>query len=585
MDIPFKLSFKQNYETKINYFVNDERELYSIPENLISSVIENKKLDLVFMSNDPNDRLFFDLLDIVIINNMNTEEIPFLSPSNDPITIYDTNNYTGALIPGYYKIKVTTKAESFFTWLKILPKQITEEEWVILRDEVEEELNGLARDILYQRSGFNTNLESNLPINLLLKINSVLNTKSKWQTSINSIKNNPSFKINKEYKIVSKSKAKFIDSTSLKMDKIHQKSEEHIHTRLNIISYETIENKKIVFTIKSIIKELNEIITSLDKWILFSKSNNNMTGKYNKLNGTSLLDQSFIDALSELEEKRKQLKHILNDCKQFLDSQWVSSMKHENLRYNAFYSPIQKPDYRNIMKLYNILKTENYTYELNSNYAYYWKRTDQLYEIWGVLQLIKSLSSEIVGYKITGGWIYDYNKSIRKTYEVPFLEKGTSIEFVNDDIQINLIYDEAISNHENKSLLFTKMRNNRPDVRLDFFKSEEYIGSIIIDFKYRPLYYIWNSQGDKTDVMQQLTSYKDGISSLHILSRTYPGMAHRLKPVNEVWAVYPAHINNKLTKKPSHINLVELTPGYNKEELSNLLKKSIEKLLLDLNKQ
>lgn len=572
----FKLNFLQPHFHPITHFVKSEKELYAMPDSLITKVIENKKLELLFVSDNQNDRLFFDLLDIVIINE--DEEMLYTVPSTTPLTIYDTKNYTGALIPGYYKLKVVSNGENFFSWLKILPKQITEEEWIILRDEVESELNGLARDILYKRPGFEYHNEFLLPLSLLQKIDIVSRNLSRWKSAIHNINKNPKFKIDKDYKIVPISKAKSTDHVSIKMDNMHSKSKDYIHSRFNVINFEINENIRIKKIVTIISKEVDSLIQSFDNWIIKINSQLKEKERYKRYGHLDTQLELYLNSIEELNLKRKHLKSVSNDCKDFLNTSWIQSLEISNKNLNielAFYS---NPHYRNIFQLFKALKQENFSYSLNSNYTYYWKRTDQLYEIWGVIQLIKTISSEEIGFNVLSGWIYNSKSSSKKSIEVPFLDKGTSIEFTKNDYKICLVYDDKIPSKEYQSLLFTKMKRNRPDVRLDFMIREEYIGSLIIDFKYRPLHFIWNKHKQNTEVMEQLTMYKHGIRSTQIYNLSFPGLWDQFTPIREVWAVYPTHSSNNRNGSPSHIELVELSPGYNKDDFKALLKESIDKI-------
>lgn len=107
-------------------------------------------------------------------------------------------------------------------------------------------------------------------------------------------------------------------------------------------------------------------------------------------------------------------------------------------------------------------------------------------------------------------------------------------------------------------LLYTDAGDKRPDLGLDFYKEGEYINSIIIDFKYRPLRYIWDTR-KRNDVMDQLTAYRDNFYSQHIYAISFPGIWRSFRAIQEVWAVYPQHENNREIVKPRNMRLVELT--------------------------
>ncbi|MBA4537271.1 hypothetical protein H1Z61_08975 [Bacillus aquiflavi] len=150
------------------------------------------------------------------------------------------------------------------------------------------------------------------------------------------------------------------------------------------------------------------------------------------------------------------------------------------------------------------------------------------------------------------------------------MKQGETIELFKDDTELHLVYDQEINDDASK-LLHTDAGNKRPDLRLEFFKKE----SISIDFKYRPLRYIWNTR-ERNDVMDQLTAYRDNFYSQHIYAISFPGIYRSFRAIQEVWAVYPQHENNKKIGKPRNICLVELTPDVDKEFFVARLKESIE---------
>jgi hypothetical protein len=102
---------------------------------------------------------------------------------------------------------------------------------------------------------------------------------------------------------------------------------------------------------------------------------------------------------------------------------------------------------------------------------------------------------------------------------------------------------------------------------MDVYSEGIYIGSVIIDFKYRPRMVIWNENliyhSQLNEVMRQLVSYGDNLYSTHLFGGNGSPMLHRISPIHEVWAIYPKRSGILNTHEyPDHkVSLIELTPG------------------------
>lgn len=575
MVTPFKLIFSQkNSHYAVETFVNSEDELYRLDDSLIVKITENISLNLYFNSDNKHDKCYFDLLDIVYKKDFQ-DDISYVPPSDEPVSIYNTDDdYTGALIPGYYKIMVLSDGTRFYTWIKIIPKQMSEQQWISMRDDIEREATGLAQDVLYKRVGSELNDTSQLPISLLKKLELINKHFKNWPISFKSIYENPNYKIQRKYKAVDKTAAQMIDQISIRKTNVDAKTRarNQVYTVKNVISNNVLENKWLKYLILNISKEVRTIFKELDMHLIYIENKIKQKSKWQN----SFKDIEYIkleSAKIEILTYRQTVSSILNDCSNFLNLEWVKNLPsnkpiHYSLTLQADYN------YRRILNFYNDLTIKNYEIKLCEKYTYYWKRTDQLYEIWGVLQFIKALSSEELGFEIESGWIFSHLNIQKKQVEVPFLESGEVITLKKDDIILNLVYDQMI-NSKDSNILFTNNGSKRPDLRLDYFKNGEYLQSIIIDFKYRPLFRIWNP-AKRTEVMEQLTSYADNFYSKQIFMYTLPNSWRLLRPVQQVWAVFPNHPDNSYMGKPRNFDLVELTPNLSNDHIKNSLTNALE---------
>lgn len=131
-----------------------------------------------------------------------------------------------------------------------------------------------------------------------------------------------------------------------------------------------------------------------------------------------------------------------------------------------------------------------------------------------------------------------------------------------------MVYDEILPFSKEKTVLdkpiYANDTHNRPDARMDIYEDNEYIGTIMVDFKYRPVQAIWtNAKRKKNSVMHQLISYRENMSSPFLYNNKFSSQWHIFRPVHEVWAVYPKHEYNIQPKNPMdsyQVRLMELTP-------------------------
>lgn len=606
MDIPFKVLFKQpknwneNVETFVSNFVTDERLLYKMKDEELPQIVENKKLTLEFICEDNQARLYMDGLDILPYNTIGKEDDSeiYISPTNgNDVLLYDIENeYNRHLdqhkdghypfIPGHYRIRVVVNEISYFSWLKVIPKQITELQWISMRNDIENTLHGLAQDLIRKNESLSMRSDLPIPINMLRKLYALKKDYSKWVELLNAIKDNPRMRIHKEYELMSEGKANKTDSISIRYKARHPESRGYTYSPKNIQSYDLVENQWIRKIVTYIIRITKELLEYLVKHKESVKAEIESERRYRHENHADI--RLKLKVMDELDEYEKFVKSVRSKCATFLQTEWMTKVKTT--------PPIAIPyalqlDYRykKIYHLYRTLKNEKISISLDSFYDSYWKRTDKLYEIWGFLQVVNALQHNSNGFKVIKGWIFDV-KSSNQSVQIPFLEPGTCISFKKGSINLNLIYDGEIPLTEKGTSLnepiFTNNTHNKPDARIDMYQKNEYIGSIMIDFKYRPLSFIWNHyklEGRKqSKVMKQLISYQSNMVSSYLYKETSPILGKRIKPVHEVWAVYPKHENNKPVISPLEIydvRLMELTPQLNQENFYTGMANAIDKVI------
>jgi hypothetical protein len=601
MVTPFKVLFRQpeyhsdDKEIFIMNFVTDEQELYRLPDKGIPEVIENKRLTLEFVCEDNSARFYMDGLDTIPMRflDVGEDDVAFLPPSNLPVLLYDSKSDSNTnpdgfypFIPGYYRIKVIVNGVSYYSWLKVKPKQITEEQWVSMREEIEESLHGLAQDLVRKNASLGINSSIPIPIHILRKLIIIKKDFSKWMVALKSIESDPRMRIRKEYHLVPEGKAGEVDATSIQYRVRHPESQNYFYSPKNTRNYNLVENQWIKKIFRFIVREMNALLDYLEKHK--EKVCQEIKREQQFHHNEHVQVRTKMKVLDELIEYERFVRRIRGESLIVLGTEWLEEVDEKHLMSIPHVMHLDAR-YRYLYQMYRVLKNQEFSISLDTSYDFYWKRTDLLYEIWGFLQLTDGLQHESVGFEVIKGWIFDVNPN-SKSFQVPFLEPGTMVEFKKDDICLSLVYDERLPFKKEDTIftkpVYTNGSNNRPDVRLDLYKLDEYIGTIMIDFKYRPLWYIWDNNklqfNRQTDTMRQLISYRNNIDSTFLYRKKYPGQWHRYRPVHEVWAVYPKHDDYIVTKNPmeSHrIRLMELTPMVEKDAFYKGLAESIQKVI------
>lgn len=617
MGTRFNVQFRESnrFLKELNFFTKNRKELYTSKDFEIVEITENVNMEVCFQSEDYNARFYMDGLDILSVKLLEEDEEGnvFLYPSDEYVTIYKNANTRQdafqvqqalrpnqieyyPLIPGYYHIKVICDNEEYFTLVKVVPKQITEEQWETMKKDVQDTLEGLAQDLIRKNVTIDKDDSDTIPMDILRKIYVLKGEYNKLLHSMLLIREQPRLKISKKYSLVPAGKNSFVDAQSIRYRAKHPESTNEIYTPKYYENHNIIENQWVVHIMSFVNKEMSNVAMFIGQYIQQITKEIRKERRYiNQHNQIRL--ETKEKSIVELKEYLKFVKKMRNECKALLLEGWANGI------------PTKKPAriphvlnldvrYKRLFKVYRMLQDNEYTIKQDSKYDFYWKRTDKLYEIWGFIQFMKVLQKDKLGFKVTGGWIFD-EKYKEKQINIPFLEGGTTITYQKDDVTLKLVYDEVITSQVSKTSrenpLFVNSRHNRPDARIDVYKKEIYVGSLIVDYKYRPRQNVWKSNAVsdsyKNKTMKQLIDYRQNIESIYVFEDTSSiEQRHRIRPVQEVWAVYPNHLSNEGTTIDPFdrykVKLIGLSPNEETTELEEELQVTLQKIIeTDVNVQ
>lgn len=596
--IPFTLLFKLNfYNDKerifhVTEYYETERELFESVDKGVLEIKENIPFDVIFDCADSNAKFYMDGLDALpeqfTKEGMDDGEA-YLSPSSDAVTLYgfnETDEYY-PYIPGLYRIRIVVAEQIFFSWLKVIPKEIDESQWENMKNDVELEMRGLAQDLLRSSYGFSNQLNSTLPPAILQQYLIINKKFSNIMSAISDLYVRVNFKIKKEYVVVPVEKSGVIDEITIRHRVIHPETKDVIKTPLKKINYDLPENRLVKQIIQFLLEKLTDFITSVE---LYQEEVEqeivHLSHSYYDKNNLIHQKKQVMEQLKIYLETAKKMRKMLNWSK---TASWYKEVS-ANRVVTLPHVMISDVRYRSLYQIYRELHNETIDISFDELFVFQWKRTDKLYELWGFLQFIKFLQHPEIGFKPKEGWIYDEDFNIEQIM-IPSLPKGKPILFEKEQLTVKLVYEGKLpSRSDNTDVqnqpLYTTGTNNWPDGRLDVYQTNVYIGSLLFDFKYRPKTTIWQpakvTQNAHTKTMRQLVGYAFNCRSNHLFGdKLNHYLLETINPIPEVWALYPRHDENERNRyfRDHHIRLLELSPGYENEHLIKELNQLFQNLV------
>ncbi|MGN7289155.1 nuclease domain-containing protein [Bacillus velezensis] len=599
MDIPFKLVIKEKIKhssiDKDNYYLIDcsdkffnKKRLGSIKKEQMISITENRDIIMEFSSFKKGARLYIDTLDYYQSSICKEDENGkiYIEESSSPIILFqnfsreknDLSYYP--FVPGTYQIYVVCDNVKYYAYINIEPKQVTHQELTVMRNELEEIIENLAHTLIKNESASKDDKGSNEKESISNQMLFLVQNCNKIITITNDIMVSPRFKVTTIYEWKYSYKTKVIDHETIKHRLKRADSNNRLMVPKKIISRNLPENSIILKVIKDLNKVTKKAINYTNQLLphIEYEANRIIGGRYTRSESERL---RYSKQIASLEKSQGQLRKLRNLFNRFLQSDWISELKEEK-RNNA--SGLQLDNrYRFLNSIYRRLINMKKQIQLNSDFAYAWKRTDKLYEMWGFVKLLKALQSPLIGFEPTDGWIYG-DENLFITLEVPLLNEGTTITMhgKNNEV-INLVYDKPII-HDRKLTkfedpLYSHFPNNRPDTRIDFYKNNRYEASFIIDFKYRPAVAIGNLSDYQSEwkAYKQLLHYSKCDSEFVNKTKDHKIPDHKIRtksPIAGVWVFYPNKDNTKLygdIKKIDWLTKVPYSPGEKLNKLEDLI--------------
>lgn len=579
MDLPFKVTVKSTQKNAVLKFCPTLEEATSNIDT-VEEIKEQNEFSILFSTEETDCYLCIPELDDYDILNRNKNENNeyYFLPNSTEYHIFKRNIQSVPLIPGIYQIVVKLQSKNFYSCFKIIPKDLSIPEWEMLKEDLENKIYGLAVDFKKRKAKNNIQDKTSAQYNgnIWNKIDILLTDITMAKTSLESIKKTAKFSIQKNYSWEPVSIVKTIDLQTIKHYQSHPEKVGLLYSPKRQPDYNTKENKYLKYIINHLINFCKKACIFLDDILIELHNQYVSDTKFiqNKLESEKIfLERDYTSKINEINIQIKALNQFRAYMINFLDQEWIKGVEPQFQKIVPK-SIILNPKYNNLYKMYlkNIKEQEGLTFV--TEYQYYWKRTDLLYEMWTYTFIVDLLIDE--GFIPISGWIFD-----AKLEKLPFLHDGTTIILEKDNQKLNIIFNKkmpsglAINSIEEP--IKTVSSRNKPDIRIDIFLSDKYTGSIILDAKYKKLANIIINSEDNRQI-EQLQDYRN--STLSTISFEIPEyLKKQIKVTQSVFVLYPSEEGNVPSLKhyaEQNIQFYQIKPNFGYQEFSKSLLTEID---------
>lgn len=575
-DLPFKLQmikeFPGNIVQNATRFYFDERQMWC--EDIATlSTEENDEIKILFESDDENARLYLDALDIMPLDDANVKEDDsgdlYRSPSEKAFVLYKSNADYDALRVDVFKISVFCQDVWYYGTFKILPKPMSSQEWVMMKEDLEKEIRGLAQDIVRRNIGIGGYKEGEIPPKALYDFLVIKKYSKKVLNALVDISENPRYEIITQYENVSNNRNCIFDAETVKRYVMKAGSEATFKTPVKVTCYDIQDNRLLKMVIIEYEKRLQyflELLKELDKYSTTFYSGNSLQYKY-----------TWRKSITEFRETALKLKKITSILK---SNDWYFKISDISQPYIP-HSFILDTRYNTMYQMYLELKKEEIQVELDPEFSYTWKRSSYLYEMWCYFKVCHILA---LNFNLsTTDWNFVFSDKIL----FPFLESGTEVWFENESTKIQVKFDSPLPTKKNETSqtnpLFVarhhdNYRNhNKPDIVMNVYNRENqwYLGTVVLECKYRKLNSFWSNNSMRSS-RGQLEAYYNNARSKYL----YGTLGERLQsnPVKKVIVLTPDVYGEGKKQTDFKILVKGFKPSTDEEMVSSLQEKILNEI-------
>ena len=556
-NLPFVLEINGN---SCEQFVVSEEKIY-FDEFPSIKIIENEEVTIFFNSSDRSARLYLDALDILPDGNdvfFDEDGRIYRPASSSPFPLYKQGNDYDALRVDAFRICVTCAGQEYFSLLEVLPKQLSVGEWSMMRDDLETEIRGLAQDIVRRNIGLGGDRSGAIPPQKLYTFFVMQKYASKVLSALIALQNAPKYHIITNYVEEDSSKAVKMDAVTIRKYLHSGGANAQYFVPVKQITYDIQENRLLKRIISIYDRELAQFISTIEGIVQYRQNSKKQEHRQYRM----LYEQGLKEFLDTAKKLRKITAIIkTQDWYQTVGPLRDGAIPHAfalDSRYGVLY------------KMYEDLRNPNFRVQLDPNYSYSWKKSSSLYEMWCYVKICRAFADR---YDLVGD---HWNLRFGSDLLFPYLANGVTMSFENELTRIDVIFDQFIPSKSSRTKLhdhpfYTVGKHKRPDITIDIYtkKDDWYIGSVILECKYRKLSSFWQGYSEWSSKPQIQAYYTDPKSDL-----TYDGLGGLLdmRPVQSVIVLTPDILGNCKSEPSINTLIRTLKPDETNESLENIMR-------------
>lgn len=572
--LPFSLTFETKKEGTISarrFTTDPDRLTGHFPAAL--ALTENQDIFLRFEA-PPGFRFTMDGLDIVTLprQERESEQTYILPEGKKDILLFAGQDFP--LVPGYYVMTVEGAGRAWYGILEINPRYMEKQSWQEMRDELVEEIKTLSFDFMKRNIHISRQLEGALGVNteMLLRFYTIRDESPVVLNVLDELARTANSRL--------ALRMKHVRTLGDRRTEPHIRPQ-HFHDRAGApttpalyteMTWDVAENRFAKAILMKLDQNLFTFIKEIDGHVERLEDRQREIARFSR-------DREYrmgVKALSQFIDYRKRATLLRQSIRRVTLAPWYEETKGE-MPETMPMAVFRDPRYSVLYRLYKNLENPFSSLDVSSFYQFQWKRTDKLYEMWGFLRFIKALMAK--------GWELEDGVAVLKEegkYRLASLESGTEIRLKRENAEIRLVYDGIVPGNSadtsrDKAPLYTNNSHRQPDLRMDYYKEGLYYGSLVADFKYRDVLFLWQDENRSYSIRKQFNAYRDMNTRLY-RDMTEAASLRDSRPVKEVWAVFPKEIPGRSDADYS-LRFIPLAPGLpGNEELPDLLEKYIESI-------
>lgn len=572
--LPFSLTFETKKEGIISatrFTIDPDRLTGHFPAAL--ALTENQDIFLRFEA-PAGFRFTMDGLDIVTLpgQERESEQTYILPEGKKDILLFAGQDFP--LVPGYYVMTVEGAGRAWYGILEINPRYMEKQSWQEMRDELVEEIKTLSFDFMKRNIHISRQLEGALGVNteMLLRFYTIRDESPVVLNVLDELARTANSRL--------ALRMKHVRTLGDRRTEPHIRPQ-HFHDRAGApttpalyteMTWDVAENRFAKALLMKLDQNLFTFIKEIDGHVERLEDRQREIARFSR-------DREYrmgVKALSQFIDYRKRATLLRQSIRRVTLAPWYEETKGE-MPETMPMAVFRDPRYSVLYRLYKNLENPFSSLDVSSFYQFQWKRTDKLYEMWGFLRFIKALMAK--------GWELEDGVEVLKEegkYRLASLESGTEIRLKRENAEIRLVYDGIVPGNSadtsrDKAPLYTNNSHRQPDLRMDYYKEGLYYGSLVVDFKYRDVLFLWQDENRSYSIRKQFNAYRD-MNTRFYRDMTEAASLRDSRPVKEVWAVFPKEIPGRSDADYS-LRFIPLAPGLpGNEELPDLLEKYIESI-------